>query len=35
MRYGASNSHEIMIGYRICTDNAAGVDEDGRCYAYD
>ena len=35
VRYGASNSHEIMIGYRVCKNNAGGVDEDGRCYAYD
>jgi type IX secretion system PorP/SprF family membrane protein len=35
MRYGASNSHEIMIGYRICKDNAGGVNDEGRCYAYD
>jgi type IX secretion system PorP/SprF family membrane protein len=35
MKYGASNSHEIMLAYRICKNNAGGVDEDGRCYAYD
>ena len=35
MRYGASNSHEIMIGYRICKDNASGINDEGRCYAYD
>lgn len=35
VRYGASNTHEIMIGYRICKDNAGGVSDEGRCYAYD
>lgn len=35
VRYGASNTHEIMIGYRICKDNAGGVNDEGRCYAYD
>jgi type IX secretion system PorP/SprF family membrane protein len=35
IRYGAANTHEIMLSYRICKDNSGGVDEDGRCYAYD
>jgi len=35
IRYGASNTHEIMIGYRICKDNSGGVNDEGRCYAYD
>jgi type IX secretion system PorP/SprF family membrane protein len=35
VRFGASNSHEIMIGYRICKDNKGGVNDEGRCYAYD
>jgi type IX secretion system PorP/SprF family membrane protein len=35
VKYGASNTHEIMIGYRICKDNAGGVNDEGRCYAYD
>jgi type IX secretion system PorP/SprF family membrane protein len=35
VRFGAANTHEIMLGYRICKDNAGGVNEEGRCYAYD
>lgn len=35
VRFGAANSHEIIIGYRICKDNGGGVNDEGRCYAYD
>ncbi|HRG57602.1 MAG TPA: type IX secretion system membrane protein PorP/SprF [Bacteroidia bacterium] len=35
VRFGAANTHEIMIGYRICKDNGGGVNDEGRCYAYD
>jgi type IX secretion system PorP/SprF family membrane protein len=35
MRVGAANSHEIMIGYRLCRNNEGGIPEEGRCYAYD
>jgi type IX secretion system PorP/SprF family membrane protein len=35
VRFGAANSHEIMIGYRICKKNEAGISDEGRCYAYD
>lgn len=35
VRYGAANTHEIMLGYRICRDGEGGVSDEGRCYAYD
>jgi type IX secretion system PorP/SprF family membrane protein len=35
VRFGAANTHEIMLGYRICKDNQGGVNDEGRCYAYD
>ncbi|MCC6250859.1 MAG: type IX secretion system membrane protein PorP/SprF [Bacteroidia bacterium] len=35
VRYGAANSHEIIIGYRFCRKDADGLDEKERCYAYD
>jgi len=35
MRYGAANSHELMLSYKICRKDEGGVSDEGRCYAYD
>lgn len=35
VRFGAANSHELMIGYRFCKNGGDGLEEKERCYAYD